>query len=204
MFFVSPGTKEKQKHYILLTLRDGSPTLIVRGRKKQDLTLPVRVNDGHWHRIHLNTLARTATLGVSKLRNGQGTNSSQIKLPKRLNASNKIFVGGLPEEGLSLPGELVAKLEGFKGCMKRFSVNNLTQDLAKQNSHVNVGQCFPRVEKGSYFPGDAYAVYSKNIPFFMSDTQDFFFRTKFQRRKGPGAANEVQDVRAKWNFAECL
>lgn len=27
----------------------------------------------------------------------------------------------------------------------------------------NVGQCFSHVEKGSYFAGDAYAVYSKYI-----------------------------------------
>lgn len=55
----------------------------------------------------------------------------------------------------------IAKLEGFKGCIRGFSVNNVTQDLARPGRHFNVGQCFPRVERGSYFPGDAYAIYSK-------------------------------------------
>lgn len=70
-----------------------------------------------------------------------------------------LLVGGIPEEKLTLPNELVSKMEVFKGCMRRFAVNDLTQDLAKR--HHNVGQCFPRVEKGSYFPGDAYAIYSE-------------------------------------------
>lgn len=142
-----------------MTLRDGHITLIVRGRKKQDLTLPVKVNDGQWHRLILNNHNRQAMLSVTV--NHRGTNNAQIKLPKRLNASNKIYVGGLPEDHVQLPSELIAKLEGFKGCLRRFSVNNVTQDLAKTGSHKNVGQCFPRVEKGSYFPGDAFGIYSK-------------------------------------------
>lgn len=55
----------------------------------------------------------------------------------------------------------MSKLEGFKGCIRKLNINNVTQDLARPGKHLNVGQCFPRVEKGSFFPGDAYAVYSK-------------------------------------------
>lgn len=149
----------KQKHYIILTLRDGTLTLIVRGRKKQSLNLPVKVNDGQWHRVVLHAFNRTVTLSVTL--NHKNTHAQQIKIPKKLNASNKIFVGGLPDEALHLPSELISKLEGFKGCLRKFSVNNVTQDLARTNAHKNVGQCFPRVEKGSYFPGDAYGIYSK-------------------------------------------
>ncbi|XP_063707858.1 laminin subunit alpha-1-like [Culicoides brevitarsis] len=161
ILFVAPGTKEKQKHYIMLTLRDGMLTLIIRGRKKQSLHLPVKVNDGQWHRVQLVTFNRTATLSVTLQH--KNTHAQQMKIPKKLNASNKLFVGGLPDEAMHLPSELVSKLEGFKGCLRKFSVNNVTQDLAKVNSHKNVGQCFPRVEKGSYFPGDAYGIYKRNF-----------------------------------------
>ena len=49
------------------------------------------------------------------------------------------------------------KLEGFKGCLRGLAINQQSQNL----SGHKVGQCFPLVEQGSYFPGDAYAVYSK-------------------------------------------
>lgn len=57
----------------------------------------------------------------------------------------------------------ILKLEKFKGCIRRFTVNNVTQDLAKAGLHHSVGQCFPSVEKGTYFPGDAYAIFSKSF-----------------------------------------
>jgi hypothetical protein len=49
------------------------------------------------------------------------------------------------------------KLEGFKGCLRGLAINQQSQNL----SGHKVGQCFPLVEQGSYFPGDAYAVYGK-------------------------------------------
>lgn len=158
---VAPGTKEKQKHFVLITLHDGIISFVVRGRKKQILDVPVKINNGHWHRVIIMTAGRKTTLSVStdSVRGPFVTN--QIRIPKRLNASNKLYVGGLPDVQLPLPAEMVARLEGFKGCLRKLIVNNVTQDLAKQHSHVNVGQCFPRVEKGSYFAGDAFAVFSE-------------------------------------------
>lgn len=77
------------------------------------------------------------------------------------------FVGGIPEGNFNLPKEMLSKLVEFKGCVRRFTVNNQTQDLARPGRHQHVGQCFPRVEKGSYFPGDAYAIYSEFTPALM-------------------------------------
>lgn len=58
----------------------------------------------------------------------------------------------------------MAKIEGFKGCIKRISINGKLEDLVKDaKMHQNVGQCFPSIERGSYFPGDAYAVYKKHF-----------------------------------------
>lgn len=154
------GTKEKPKHFIGLVLRDGQLNLIVRGRKKEELNLPKQLNDGQWHHVILNSVAKKLNVRVEIGMNGQYS-SANIKLPKRISAANMMYVGGVSDNSLSLPVELVAKLEGFKGCVRRFRVNNNTQDLVRPGRHFNVGQCFPRVEKGSYFPGDAYAVYSE-------------------------------------------
>lgn len=161
------GTKEKQKHFIGLALRDGQLHLTVRGRKRDQLTLPRRLNDGRWHSVSLVSVNKLLTVRVadSAASTAVATKpaiSAQMRLPKRLSAASTMFVGGLSEtaDG-SLPVELVSKLEQFKGCIRRFRVNNATQDLVRPGRHFNVGQCFPSVEKGSYFPGDAYVIYSE-------------------------------------------
>ncbi|XP_055595374.1 laminin subunit alpha-1 [Uranotaenia lowii] len=167
VLFVALGSKEKAKHYITLALKDGSLILTVRGRKREQLVLPVKLNDGQWHHVSLSSIRKKATLsvhtGAHPAHLGQDSlSSAQIKLPKKLNASNNLFVGGIPDETL-LPKDLQPKPEEFKGCLRKFSVNNNTQDLARPGRHMNVGQCFPRIEQGSYFPGDAYAIYKRNF-----------------------------------------
>lgn len=61
----------------------------------------------------------------------------------------------------NLHREIITKKDDFKGCIRRFTVNGITQDLTKY--FHGLGQCFPRVEKGSFFSGDAYAEFSKII-----------------------------------------
>ncbi|XP_055540243.1 laminin subunit alpha-1 isoform X2 [Wyeomyia smithii] len=159
LLFVALGSKEKAKHYITLSLRDGSLLLTVRGRKREQLLLPVKLNDGQWHQVSLNSVKKKATLSVQI---GDSQSLAQIKLPKKLNAANNLFVGGIPDDTL-LPKEWQTRPEEFKGCLRKFSVNNNTQDLARPGRNLNVGQCFPRIEQGSYFPGDAYAIYKRNF-----------------------------------------
>lgn len=156
-----------------MVLRDGELQLIVRGRKRDQVTVPRRLNDGRWHRVALSSLNKVLTIRVEDDAVASGTAASgdqhqqlpistMFRLPRRLNAATTMFVGGLSEtaDG-SLPGDLMSKLEQFKGCIRRFRVNNGTQDLARPGRHANVGQCFPSVEKGSYFPGDAFVIYSE-------------------------------------------
>ena len=144
-------------------MRDGKLSFIIRGRKKEELSVPAKLNDGNWHQVKITCIDRKTTLSV-QITQGGPPNQATMKLPKKLGASKILFAGGIPEN-TTLPNELLSKLEEFKGCMRRFIVNGLTQDLAR--NHKNVGQCFPKVEKGSFFPGDAYAVYSKFLKFFI-------------------------------------
>lgn len=54
------------------------------------------------------------------------------------------------------------EIRPFKGCMQGFSVNHQEEELISEKAiRHKVGQCFPQVEKGSFFPGDAYAIYSE-------------------------------------------
>jgi len=47
--------------------------------------------------------------------------------------------------------------------MQGFAINHQEEELVSEKAiRHKVGQCFPQVEKGSFFPGDAYAIYSKS------------------------------------------
>lgn len=160
MLFLSPGSKEKPKHYVALILKDGQLVLVVRGRRREELQLTAKLNDGEWHRVTVGCQERKVTMSVEIGRTDQKT-SAQMKLPKKIGASQLLLVGGLPQAPVKVSSELYVRLEPFKGCLRRVSINNSTQDLARPGKHSNVGQCFPTVERGSYFPGDAYAIYSE-------------------------------------------
>lgn len=160
-FIYSKGTKDKPKHFIGLALRNGQLQLIVRGRKKEELNMPQKLNDGQWQRVVLSNVNKMLNIRVHFGADENDVMEENIKLPRRINAANMMYVGGVPENSVTLPVELMSKLAEFKGCIRRFKVNNSTQDLARPGRHSNVGQCFPKVEKGSYFPGDAYAIYSE-------------------------------------------
>lgn len=163
---MSQGTKDKPKHFIGLGLRNGQLNLIVRGRKKEEMNLPRKLNNGQWHRVLLTNVNKMLNIKVHIGCDDNNIIDNNIKLPRRINAANLMYVGGVSDNSLSLPSELLSKLEEFKGCIRQFKVNNTTQDLARPGRHFNVGQCFPKVEKGSYFPGDAYAIYSECIFLF--------------------------------------
>lgn len=145
-----------------LYLRNGHLVFVVRGRKREEISLPVKTNDGLWHHVSIDSRGHMATVSIS--RNGKNSNSAvsqaKIKVPKKFFVSNTLFIGGLPQKHPRFHKEVVSKKEDFRGCIRRFSVNTITQDLTKR--YNNVGQCFPRVEKGSYFSGDAFAEYSKS------------------------------------------
>ena len=78
-----------------------------------------------------------------------------------------MYVGGLAESVAGRMGSLAGDAEGFKGCIRNMNVNGRSYDLAGVHNVVHrVGQCFASVETGSYFPGDAYAIYSASFALF--------------------------------------
>lgn len=110
VLLVAPGSKEKPKHYVALVLRDGMISLTIRGRRKEEKQLPVRLNDGQWHRLTLTTVQRKALLRVESGSPDAApqVNSVQLKLPKKISASNVLLVGGIGEGNHKLPAELVS------------------------------------------------------------------------------------------------
>lgn len=154
-------SREKPKHYAYMYLRNGNVIFVIRGRKREEISSPVKVNDGLWHHVSIDCRNHIATLSIS--RNGKSPanaiSQARVKLPKKFFVSNMLFIGGLPQKPPKFHKEVISRKEDFRGCIRRFSVNTVTQDLARRFN--NLGQCFPRVEKGSYFSGDAFAEYSE-------------------------------------------
>lgn len=122
-----------------------------------------KLNDGQWHRITLKCVNKSLTIRIQSDGNANSVDEEALKMPRRISASNTMYVGGILDSMLSVSVELTSKYEQFKGCIRRFLMNNISQDLARPSRHFAIGQCFPHVEKGSYFAGDAYAVYSEWI-----------------------------------------
>lgn len=121
-----------------------------------------KLNDGTWHRITLKCVNKLLTIRIenASIVGDTAIDEENLKMPRRISAANTMYVGGIADSLLSHSVELTSKYEQFKGCIRRFLMNNIAQDLAMPGRHFAIGQCFPNVEKGSYFAGDAYAIYS--------------------------------------------
>lgn len=135
--------------------------MVARGRKRIETIMSRKLNDGQWHRITLKSVNKVLTIRIQSESSMNAIEEEVLKMPRRISAMNMMYVGGIVDSMLSFSAELTSKMEQFKGCIKRFLMNNISQDLARPGRHFGIGQCFPNVEKGSYFAGDAYAIYSK-------------------------------------------
>ncbi|XP_069690531.1 laminin subunit alpha-2 isoform X2 [Periplaneta americana] len=154
LLFLLPGGKGNKLHYILLQLRNKRLHLvIVKGDPKLEMEDTQDLNDGLWHRVVLSREGNKIMMMIDS-----NKPKRRKRYPKKLNIGNTMYVGGIPESGL-LPESLLQKLEGFKGCLRGLAINQQSQNL----SGHKVGQCFPQVEQGSYFPGDAYAIYEEKF-----------------------------------------
>ena len=142
-------------NYLLVALKNGKVIVSLHGRRQEDLASAGSFNDGLWHRVHVLKDKRKVTLMLDDFA------PLKAKAPNRLQLDGQIFVGGLPDTPQLLDN---AVTEGFKGCIRSLSLNGRAHDLASSKNIIQrVGQCFAHVETGSYFPGDAYAVYSNAI-----------------------------------------
>nr|CAD7199120.1 unnamed protein product [Timema douglasi] len=159
LLFIITSTRGKNRHYLMAALRDKQLHVTVKWRRKLPVILSPALNDGMWHHVTLTKINRQLQVEVDS----HPAETSKGKFPKKLNMGNIMYVGGLPQNIRALPDNLVSKHEGFKGCMRNLAINKQSQDLVGAKTTPNkVGQCFPQVERGSYFPGDAYAIY-KNM-----------------------------------------
>ena len=152
LYFVSQMKQKKTSNYLLVSLKNGKVIVSLHGRRQEDLSSLGNFNDGLWHRVHITKDKRKVTLMLDDFA------PLKAQAPNRLQLDGQIFVGGLPDTAQLLDPSVT---EGFKGCIRNLNLNGRQHDLASSKNVIQrVGQCFAHVETGSYFPGDAYAVYS--------------------------------------------
>lgn len=88
-------------------------------------------------------------------------------------------------------------------------VDNKPEDLVKDAAlHQNVGQCFPVIEKGSYFAGDAYAIYNNNfeigpylelnLEFRTVEMNGILLSVAHARSRMPAISIELHNAKVNW------
>ncbi|XP_018564888.1 laminin subunit alpha-1-like [Anoplophora glabripennis] len=153
--FYPNGGIQKQQHYNLLELTEGHLGLHIKGRRKNSpIILKERLNDGQWHNVEIFKRKRKVTIILD------GDQKKTFKVPKNV-VRNEIYLGGIPMSSDYLnANDLKYKLHSFRGCMKLLIINDEHQLIKNKDvRHNNIRQCFPNVEEGAYFGGDAYAIY---------------------------------------------
>jgi len=156
LIFTLIGTRGKQNNYLMMHLYNGRVQLVLKTRKRVEISTQAVFNDGLWHKIQLVKENKTLNFAIDSIP------QEKLNLTKKLSLGNTMYVGGIPENDIQLPDSLI--VQAFKGCMQGFSINHQEEELISEKAiRHKVGQCFPQVEKGSFFPGDAYAIYKNQF-----------------------------------------
>ncbi|RXG70032.1 Laminin subunit alpha-2 [Armadillidium vulgare] len=147
---------KKKMRIISVQLLNGHLHILIRtNRQEKKIILPPpTLNSGEWKKITLEKIKRKLKIYVN------GVLRSKEKMRKRNRFGNKLFIGSIP---FSIANNSEIQVyETFKGCFRNLIINNEKFEipsLTRQDHIIGVGQCFASVQRGSYFPGDAYALY---------------------------------------------
>ncbi|KAK4880836.1 hypothetical protein RN001_008982 [Aquatica leii] len=161
ILFVSFGPKQ---HFNLLEVRDGKIVFKSYGKRLRSVELPQKIDDGNWYNVMIDANGvkkkRKVTISIN------GYKTKPLKLPRN-KVTRELYIGGV-SDNVTLPVLLRGNFHLFRGCIRGLTINKVPQGLVRDKNtvHHNIGQCFPHIEKGSYFGGDAYAIYNK---FFRID-----------------------------------
>lgn len=87
----------------MLSLKDNSVQLTMKGKRRKDITLHSKYSDGEWHQIIIKSVKRKLTLTVDKT-----ASRSSVKLPRKINLANMIYIGGIATNTTRLPEVFVS------------------------------------------------------------------------------------------------
>lgn len=143
------------------------------------------LNDGQWHHVAAGRKKLSLWLNVdSKDRVENNKPKRRLSLKKGIMA----FIGGLSPDFDHGENELIMAqngfmptTEGFKGCIKKFYLNDKHVNFQKLDLPQGVGTCFVEIEKGAYFLGEeSFAIYDDGFNIGLKADISFDFRTTKQ------------------------
>ncbi|XP_068087628.1 laminin subunit alpha-2 isoform X4 [Hyperolius riggenbachi] len=113
--------------------------------------VPLKVNDGEWHKINVFRTKQTGYLYVD----GKANNTNSPKKADILDVVGMLYVGGLPINYTTK--RIGPVLHSIDGCIRNFRMVEGNADFINPTSTYNVGTCFANPQAGTYFDGSGFA-----------------------------------------------
>ncbi|KAM4693155.1 laminin subunit alpha-2 isoform 1-T1 [Discoglossus pictus] len=113
--------------------------------------IPLKINDGQWHKINVFRTKQKGFLFVDSI-------SNSTVSPKKadiLDVVGMLYVGGLPINYTTK--RIGPVLHSINGCIRNFRMVEGNADLENPTSSYNVGSCFANPQQGTYFQGTGFA-----------------------------------------------
>ncbi|XP_050712288.1 laminin subunit alpha-1-like isoform X2 [Eriocheir sinensis] len=160
LFFIASNTRRKRVQSLSAELHNGRVKVSLRkdsrkGSKAVDAVSQAGLNTGQWRKVRIERVKKRLSLYIdSQL-------VKRVKVPRKVNVGRELFLGGLPSRVVG-----AEEVEPLRGCLRNLNINEEEYEIPstrRRDQIVGVGQCFASVQPGSYFPGDAYAIYSNDF-----------------------------------------
>ncbi|XP_063299217.1 laminin subunit alpha-2 isoform X3 [Pelobates fuscus] len=113
--------------------------------------IPLKINDGEWHKINIFRTKQKGFLYVDSFSNS----TTSPKKADILDVVGMLYVGGLPVNYTTK--RIGPVLYSIDGCIRNFRMLEGSTDLGNPTSSFNVGSCFANPQKGTYFSGTGFA-----------------------------------------------
>ncbi|KAG0726288.1 Laminin subunit alpha-2 [Chionoecetes opilio] len=179
LFFIASKTRRKRVQSIAVRLHNGRVKASMRkdskkGSKVVEAVSDAGLNTGQWTKVKVQKVKKRITLSID------GKVVKRVKGPRKVNVGRELFLGGLPSGVTGARVSGYQEVEPLRGCLRNLDINGEEYEIPstrRRDQMVGVGQCFASVQPGSYFPGDAYAIYSDKFNVGLMLELSLEFRT---------------------------
>ncbi|XP_075453399.1 laminin subunit alpha-2 isoform X2 [Ascaphus truei] len=146
------------------------------GNGNTSTMVPIKVNDGQWHKIKI---FRTNQIGLLFV-DGTANRTTSPKKADILDVVGMVYVGGLPINYTTK--RIGPVLHSINGCIRNFRMTESPTDMNNPTSSFNVGSCFANPQTGTYFHGSGFA---KTVGAFKVGT-DLLVELEFRTTRTSG------------------
>ncbi|XP_035880582.1 laminin subunit alpha-2 isoform X4 [Phyllostomus discolor] len=158
--------------FATVQLRNGFPYFSYDlGSGDTNTMIPIKINDGQWHKIKIARIKQEGILYVDDA-------SNKTVSPKKadiLDVVGMLYVGGLP---INYTTRRIGPVTySIDGCIRNLQMAEAPADLEQPTSSFHVGTCFANAQKGTYFDGTGFAKTVGGFKVGLDLLVEFEFRT---------------------------